>query len=809
MIMADAVNDPLNPEGSLRNADEDDDKLASCLDATVPPAPDIATLVSPLALQASRSGGIVSPTHNPYATGINGARRGSQSSQGELSISSTHEPYSLTMKNLCRFSTIPPQNDPQSSGSVSGFIRISVPHYSQDSSVDADATSYFANANMTEVCRVHRRTRRASAPDVSPGLERARSTESPSPGMESNNWGTPLAGPPPANVPGSFQTSFPQAWNPERRRSSVTSNSSEGGGGGGNGGFNGSNLVFMHRLSVVTRSMQDLPPPVVPIPDSPAQGSTVSSPHRSGASSPGNFVTSPSAPMTVASFAAAMETSGSSPFAAASASFPTAGGSAFAQSNPAAAAPPGGMLAQITGASSTVSDDSSAATYSLPDGSASGNSGNNGVAIDVEAVARGIAANAAASAGAAVASAAEPTHQSQHHQHHRRGAAPPQAATQRTSVGSNGHAALEPEIMCPPGAELDVFDATRNETFKVPSDCIVATDGALHLCEAHNRWLETGEPKPQFMRCKKYVEGTCAAGSRCTQIHTVVMPSPTIHLNLSRFTEQQRAMITAYETLPEGVRFFVYPSNSTATWQEIMSERILRTDGAQNAFFVLRSTQEQAKAAGDEAGLHINRTPLRPRHCAHFQSRRVCYLGSSCNFIHSLVPAVDTTKAPPPPPPPPPSHMANGRQGAAAGSADAGAHPPSGPPPPPSFAAFATQQQQQHRPHHHQQQQFSVDGSGAPQGQPHFAVPGAAVILGHPPAPIQYFGAPGVALAPQQQHQQQPPIVVSGVQGQGWGAAAFAGGPSRYTAPPPPPQVGAQSSGTSGGARDRHSHHHR
>uniref|UniRef100_A0A0A9WQC7 C3H1-type domain-containing protein n=1 Tax=Lygus hesperus TaxID=30085 RepID=A0A0A9WQC7_LYGHE len=31
---------------------------------------------------------------------------------------------------------------------------------------------------------------------------------------------------------------------------------------------------------------------------------------------------------------------------------------------------------------------------------------------------------------------------------------------------------------------------------------------------------------------------------------------------------------------------------------------------------------------------------LKPRHCAHFQFKRMCNLGTSCNFIHSLVPFI-------------------------------------------------------------------------------------------------------------------------------------------------------------------------
>jgi hypothetical protein len=88
--------------------------------------------------------------------------------------------------------------------------------------------------------------------------------------------------------------------------------------------------------------------------------------------------------------------------------------------------------------------------------------------------------------------------------------------------------------------------------------------------------------------------------------------------------------------------FSVYPPNAASqTPQTIPSERILVTVGAQNVYNVLNNLR-----AGDHQN---NAANLKPRHCAHFQFKRMCNLGSECNFVHSLTPYIQGLNATMPP----------------------------------------------------------------------------------------------------------------------------------------------------------------
>lgn len=53
-----------------------------------------------------------------------------------------------------------------------------------------------------------------------------------------------------------------------------------------------------------------------------------------------------------------------------------------------------------------------------------------------------------------------------------------------------------------------------------------------------------------------------------------------------------------------------------------------------------QSQPQQLQPHAITAGGNIDVPIVRPRHCAHFQFKRMCNLGSTCHFIHSLIPFV-------------------------------------------------------------------------------------------------------------------------------------------------------------------------
>jgi hypothetical protein len=167
-----------------------------------------------------------------------------------------------------------------------------------------------------------------------------------------------------------------------------------------------------------------------------------------------------------------------------------------------------------------------------------------------------------------------------------------------------------------------------------------------------------------------------------------------------------------FDFFPPGLTITVFPPNSSqGQVQHIPSERIIRTSGASNVYQVLLCAQKQRDEKLAEVLRTTGKTPtvipsikqphsLKPKHCAHFQFKKVCNLGGDCNFIHSMMPQSaapaapqsghhqrhGTVEVPPGPPPPPPPLSVSMQPIVAQPPQPSSMQPlPSLPPPPPQY----------------------------------------------------------------------------------------------------------------------------
>lgn len=243
------------------------------------------------------------------------------------------------------------------------------------------------------------------------------------------------------------------------------------------------------------------------------------------------------------------------------------------------------------------------------------------------------------------------------------------------------------DIACPAGWTLSVYDADISQHYTIESHHVMVTLGALKYSDFYQKY--GSQTRFRFQLCKRYVNGRCSNGIDCQYIHSKVIPKSThVHIN-ENCASSASAALTAevieggnnsllYDTLPAGVSLCVYPpNNANAHPQMIPSQKILRTLGASNVYQVVLNAHHQRQAKIEEALRTTGKSPnlppvkqphgLKPRHCAHFQFKRMCNLGAECNFIHSLVPFIQSmanpserrveSLPPPPPPPPPPPHV--------------------------------------------------------------------------------------------------------------------------------------------------------
>ena len=199
------------------------------------------------------------------------------------------------------------------------------------------------------------------------------------------------------------------------------------------------------------------------------------------------------------------------------------------------------------------------------------------------------------------------------------------------------------EVLCPEGSSFSVYDADISQHYNIDSGFVVITLGAVKYMDYHSKF--GAQTRFRFQLCRRYLNQRCSSGSECPYIHSKILPRATgVHVNENCATSSAGAIITRemieggsntyqYETITPGCQFLVYPPNTVVSGvaQMIPSEKVLRTTGAVNIYNVL--------VASKYGGTMIPQS-LKPRHCAHFQFKRMCNLGSDCNFVHSLVPYI-------------------------------------------------------------------------------------------------------------------------------------------------------------------------
>lgn len=232
-------------------------------------------------------------------------------------------------------------------------------------------------------------------------------------------------------------------------------------------------------------------------------------------------------------------------------------------------------------------------------------------------------------------------------------------------------------LRCPSGSHFSVYDADIRQHYIIESSDVAITRGALKYVALNERY--GNQTRFRFQLCKRFLQQRCTSGVECSYIHSCVVPKATlVHVNENSITTTGVQQIDQkelsggkntmrYATMPTGVVFAIYPPNQTMSPPQLIpSEMILETIGARNTYRALcsgavPSTTTAATVAaaavggGGGGGLRLdgghlaNPNPaaaadataaIKPRHCAHYQFKRMCNLGTSCNFIHSLIPFV-------------------------------------------------------------------------------------------------------------------------------------------------------------------------
>lgn len=250
-----------------------------------------------------------------------------------------------------------------------------------------------------------------------------------------------------------------------------------------------------------------------------------------------------------------------------------------------------------------------------------------------------------------------------------------EAAVQRAVSGGRHGAAAHSEVWCPAGSQFSVYDAGMKAHYLIPSEKVALTRGAVKYVTLFERY--GNQTRFRFQVCNRYLNNRCTCGLECQYIHSHVLSKSTqVHMNENSITATGvRRMDAAelaggkntlgYPTMDSGMVFAVYPPNQlNSAPQYIPSELILVTEGALQTFRALGgetesmrtalssddsskqpSQQQQLQDQQDQhhsitAGGNIDVPIVRPRHCAHFQFKRMCNLGATCHFIHSLIPFV-------------------------------------------------------------------------------------------------------------------------------------------------------------------------
>lgn len=222
-------------------------------------------------------------------------------------------------------------------------------------------------------------------------------------------------------------------------------------------------------------------------------------------------------------------------------------------------------------------------------------------------------------------------------------------------------AARHVDVTCPAGFSLTVYNGDISQHFSIPSEHVQVTRGSIKYVDHHARY--GAQTRFRFQLCHNYLLRKCPKLSECSYIHATQLPAPTqVHLNpfaprrlaadrhgrsddVAPSVQDDPSVVESYETLPPGFTLTVHAPNSNHVTgakrgpplpQNIPSDRVIVTVGAKTALDFLRN----GRRSGDGGAVGA-----RPRHCAHFQYRRLCNLGNQCHFIHSKVPFAEAPVA--------------------------------------------------------------------------------------------------------------------------------------------------------------------
>ncbi|GET85444.1 hypothetical protein, conserved [Leishmania tarentolae] len=222
----------------------------------------------------------------------------------------------------------------------------------------------------------------------------------------------------------------------------------------------------------------------------------------------------------------------------------------------------------------------------------------------------------------------------------------------RVHSGNSSDGKGRDEVWCPAGSQLSVYDSCMRQHYLIKSEKVAITRGAIKYASLNERY--GNQTRFRFQLCNRYLRHRCSSASKCPYIHSHVLSTVTaVHMNENSITsgvrQQDREDLAGgrnalkYPTIAPGMIFAVYPPNQlNSSPQLIPSELILQTEGALHTYRAL------SRDTADGADHRKDTTIVRPRHCAHFQFKRMCNLGTSCHFIHSLIPFVQGTVNQPP-----------------------------------------------------------------------------------------------------------------------------------------------------------------